>query len=196
MNRPPTRLLRLHLLSRRAPVVLLLLAATAGLLRAVKPWTEGGSEFAQLLPLVVTVAAAALIAASTRSPFGDPERATHPLPRLRLTHALILVALTVGVLGLARIGDDPLATMRNVAGLTGLALITAPLIGAALAWIAPLAYVIYCGGPMDVHQVGPWSWPALPSTDSTATLIALLLLAFGLAVCTAVGARDQRTDPT
>lgn len=189
------RLLQLHLRSRRVPLITLLIAILAGILRAAKPLTEGGSEFAGLLPLVLMVGCAALIAASARSPFGDPERATFPLPRLRLTHLLALVALAVAVVGAARVGDDPVAGMRDVAGLTGLALLTAPVIGAALAWIAPLAYAIYCGGPLDVHQVDLWSWPALPGTDGTAALIAVALLAAGVATVTAVGARDQRTDP-
>ncbi len=188
-------LLILYLRSRRVALIVVLLAATAGVLRAVKPLTEGDSEFAVLLPLVLTVAAAGLIAASTRSPFGDPERATVPLPRLRLIHLLVLVAIGVAMLGAARVGDDPGAALRNTAGLTGLALLTAPVIGAALAWIAPLAYIIYCGGPVDTHQVGPSAWPALPGTNTTATLIALALLVAGVATVTLTGARDHRTDP-
>lgn len=189
------RLLLLHLRSRRVPLIVLLLAATAGVLRAVEPLTTGGSEFAVLLPLALMVACAALIAASTRSPFGDPERATFPLPRLRLTHLLALVVIAVLVIGIARIGDDPAAAMRDVAGLTGIALLSTPLFGAALAWIAPLAYVIYCGGPVDIHQVTLWAWPALPGSATAATPIALALLVAGIAAVTATGARDQRTDP-
>lgn len=189
------RLLWLHLRSRHVPVTVLLLAVTAGTLRAVRPLTEGGGEFAVLLPLVLTVAAAGLIAASTRGPFGDPERATFPLPRLRLIHLLMLVAVGVAVIGAARAGDDPRAALRNVAGLTGLALLATPVTGAALAWIAPLAYVIYCGGPIDSGQVGLSAWPALRGTDITATLIALALLLAGIATVTLTGARDQRTDP-
>lgn len=189
------RLLLLHLRSRHVPLTVLLLAVTAGVLRAIRPLTQGGSEFAVLLPLVLTVGAAGLIAASTRSPFGDPERATFPLPRLRLIHLLVLVGVGVAMIGAARVGNDPGAALRNMAGLTGLALLTTPIIGAALAWIAPLAYVIYCGGPVDVHQIGLSAWPALPGTDTTATLIALALLAIGVATVAVTGARDQRTDP-
>lgn len=189
------RLLLLHLRSRRVPLTVLLLAVTAGVLRAIRPLTEGGSEFAVLLPLVLTVAAAGLIAASTRSPFGDPERATFPLPRLRLIHLLTLVGVGVATIGAARVGDDPGAAVRNVAGLAGLALLATPVIGAALAWIAPLAYAIYCGGPVDIHEVGLSAWPALPGADTTATLIALTLLVVGVATVTVAGARDQRTDP-
>ena len=189
------RLLLLHLRSRHVPLTAALLAATASVLRAVQPLTEGGSEFAVLLPLVLTVAAAGLIAASTRSPFGDPERATFPLPRLRLIHLLVLVAAGTAVIGAARTGDDPGAAIRNLAGLTGLALLATPVTGAALAWIAPLAYVIYCGGPVDTHQIGLPAWPALPGTNTTATLNALALLAAGVATVTLTGARDQHTDP-
>jgi hypothetical protein len=189
------RLLWLHLRSRHVPLTVLLIAVTAGVLRAVRPLTEGDGEFAALLPLVLAVAVAGLIAASTRSPFGDPERATFPLPRLRLIHLLMLVAVGVAVIGAARAGDDPRAALRNVAGLTGLALLATPITGAALAWIAPLAYVIYCGGPIDIRQVGLSAWPALRGTDITATLIALALLLAGIATVALTGARDQRTDP-
>jgi hypothetical protein len=59
----------------------------------------------------------------------------------------------------------------------------------------PLAYAIYCGGSVDTHQVGLSAWPALPGTNTTATLIALALLIAGIATVTLTGARDQRTDP-
>jgi hypothetical protein len=189
------RLILLHLRSRRVPLIIALMAVTAGILRAVEPLTTSGSEFAVLLPLALMVACAALIAAGTRSPFGEPERATFALPRLRLIHLLILVAIGVLVIGIARIGDDPVAAMRNVAGLTGIALLGTPVVGAALAWIAPLAYVFYCGGPVDVHQVTLWAWPALPGSATGATPIALALLIAGIATVTVTGARDQRTDP-
>lgn len=178
------RLILLHSRSRRVPLALLLVAVTAVILRAVKPWTETPGEFATLLPLVLAVTAAGVVAASTHSPFGDPERATHPLQHLRLIHALSLVTVSIALLGVARIGDDPLATMRNVAGLTGLALVTATLVGVSLAWIAPLAYTIYCGGPIDVREVDLWTWPALPSSDTAATVIAMVLLVIGLVVIT------------
>lgn len=189
------RLLVLHLRSRRVPLIATLMAGIAAVLRAVEPLTTAGSEFAVLLPLTLLVACAAVIAAGVRSPFGDPERATFPLPRLRLVHIVSLAAFGVLVAGLARIGDDPVAAMRDVAGLTGIALLATPLLGAALAWIPPLAYVVYCGGPVDVHQVGLSAWPALPGRDAAALLIAAALLVAGVATVTVTGARDQRTDP-
>jgi hypothetical protein len=188
------RLLWLHLLSRRVPLALALIAATAAVLRAVAPWTEGSGEFAGLLPLVLTVAAAAVIAASASSPFGEPERAKYPLTRLRLVHLLMVLAAAAGLLALARLGHDPLATVRNLAGFAGLALLTATVISAPLAWITPLAYAIFCGGPIDIHAVTLWSWPALPSSNHAAALIAVLLLGAGCVAITRAGARDRDAD--
>lgn len=189
------RMYVLYLRSRRVPLAVLLMVVIAGVLGGVGPLTDSGSEFAVLLPLVLLVAVAAVIAASTRSPFGDPERATFPLPRLRLVHLMALVAIGVVLGGLARLGHDPAAGMRDVAGLTGLALLGTPLVGAALGWILPLAYVVYCGGPVDIHQVGLSAWPALSGDNFWAALIALTLLTAGVGTVTAVGAREHRTDP-
>jgi hypothetical protein len=189
------RLLWLHLLSRRAPLALILIVAVAAVLRAMQPWTEGGGEFAGLLPLVVVVAAAAVIATSARSPFGEPERATYPVSRLRLIQVTALLLAAAGLLGLARLGHDPLAAIRNLGGFTGLALLTAVVISAPLSWITPLALAIYCGGPIDIQDVSLWSWPALPSSNATAALIAIALLGAGVTAITRVGAHDRQPDP-
>ena len=171
MNALSARLLWLYLLSRRVPLALLLITATAAVLRAVQPWTEGTGEAAGLLPLVLTVTAAAVIVTSTASPFGDPERATYPLSRLRLTHLLAILLAAATLLGLARLHHDPLGAIRNLAGFTGLALLTARLVGALLSWITPLAYVIYCGGAIDVHTItlprGPPCPPAITPPPSS-----------------------------
>src|SRR5262249_8470189 len=106
--------------------------------------------------------AAAIIAASTQSPFADPEHATWPAPRLRLIQVAAFVLAAAGLLGLARLGHDPLAAIRNLAGFTGLALITGTLISAPLAWITPLAYVLYCGAQIDIQAVSLLSSPAPP----------------------------------
>jgi hypothetical protein len=189
------RLLWLHLVSRRTPLALILIIAVAAVLRAVQPWTEGSGEFAATLPLVLAVAAAAVIATSTHSPFGEPERATCPLPRLRLIQVTALLLAGAGLLGLARLGHDPLGAIRNLGGFTGLALMTAAVISAPLSWITPLAYAIYCGGPIDIQAVTLWSWPALPSGNRTAALIALLLLGAGVTLIARAGAHDRHTDP-
>ncbi|MGH3252608.1 MAG: hypothetical protein ACRDOI_41225 [Trebonia sp.] len=177
------------------PLALILIVAVAAVLRAVQPWTEGPGEFAAMLPLVLAVAAAAVIATSTRSPFGEPERATYPLPRLRLIQVTALLLAAAGLLGLARLGHDPLAAIRNLGGFTGLALLTAAVLSAPLSWITPLALAIYCGGPIDVQAVTLWSWPALPSGNDLAALIAFLLLGAGVTAITRAGAHDRHPDP-
>jgi len=196
MNPLPTRLVWLHLRSRRAPLALALVIAIAAVLRLMQPWAVGPGPFAGTLPLVLATGAAAIIAASTQSPFAGPERATWPAPRLRLIQVAAFVLAAAGLLGLARLGHDPLAAIRNLAGLTGLALITATLISAPLAWITPLAYVLYCGAQIDIQTVSLWSWPALPSTNRSATVIALLLLSAGTTAITRFGARDSHPTPT
>jgi hypothetical protein len=189
------RLLWLHLLSRHTPLALILVITVAAVLRAMQPWTEGTGEFAGMLPLVLAVAAAAVVATSTRSPFGEPERATCSLPCLRLIQVTALLVTAAALLGLARLGHDPLSAIRNLGGFTGLALMTAAVISAPLSWITPLAYAIYCGGPIDIRAVTLWSWPALPSNNDTAALIALLLLGAGITSITRTGAYDRHSDP-
>jgi len=196
MNPLPPRLVWLHLRSRRAPLATALIVAIAAVLRLMQPWAVGPGPFAGTLPLALATGGAAIIAASTQSPFADPEHATWPAPRLRLIHVAAFVLAAAGLLGLARLGHDPFAAIRNLAGLTGLALITATLISAPLAWITPLAYVLYCGAQIDIQTVSLWSWPALPSTNHTATVIALLLLGAGISAITRFGARDSQPTPT
>ena len=160
MNPLPLRLLGLHALSRRTPLALTLVLATAAALWLLVPLTVGTSPFAGTLPLVLVTSTAGVIAASAQSPFGDPERATWPERWLRLIHLLALVAVTAALLALARAGHDPLAVIRNLAGFAGLALLTATVITPGLAWITPLAYTVYCSGPLDIHRTSLWSWPA------------------------------------
>lgn len=185
------RLLWLHLRSRRGSLALLLIAALALALRALQPETSGQGEFAVLLPLVLAVAAAAVIASSTHSPFADPERAACRLPWLRLFQVGALAVTAAGLLALARLGHDPFAAARNLAGFSGLALLTATVTDASLGWITPLAYAVYCGGPADVHAVTLWSWPALPSGSSAALAIALALLSAGVVAIMRAGPRES-----
>ncbi|MBV9381043.1 MAG: hypothetical protein JO242_10275 [Streptosporangiaceae bacterium] len=190
-----SRLLWLHLRSRRAPLALLLITATGALLRLLQPWTTGSGESAELLPPVLAVGAAAVIATSMTSPFGEPERATYPLPWLRLAQVTALLLAGAALLGLARLGHDPLAAIRNLAGFAGMAMLTATVISAPMSWIVPLAYAIYCGGPIDIHAPSLWSWPALPSSNHAATGIALAILGAGVLGITYAGTRERHCDP-
>lgn len=72
---PSVRLVRLHLASRQVPACLLVLAVLAVTMGAALHWTPASGTFARLIPLIIETAAAAAVGATTRSPFGESERA-------------------------------------------------------------------------------------------------------------------------
>jgi hypothetical protein len=200
MTLPPLRLIRLHLNSRRTPHALVLLAAIAAILHASHPVTKDAGLQSQVTLMLLTAAAAAVIAASARAPFGEPEHtASSSLPTLRLTHLTVLTTAATATLATAAwtatYGMSPPAILRNAIGLTGMALLTAALLGAHLAWTTPLAYVIYCSGQLDQQTSNLWTWPTQPASNHTATAIAAALLASGITSVALSGARDHRTDP-
>ena len=197
---PGLRLVRLHLASRRVPAALAALAACAVVLRIVLrwPWDTYG---ALQLPLVFEACAAAVIAVTTASPFGEPERATGRwLPFLRLGAALALAAAAAGALAAAGTGahlvGGTLDVLRNVAGLTGIGLLCAALLGGALAWVGPVGYLMVGAYALYTDWHGPalttpWIWPARPPHDVGAALCAGLVFTAGMAVITVRGARDS-----
>jgi hypothetical protein len=194
---PGLRLLLLHLISRRVPAAVAVLAASGVLLRLGLHWhwISGTGPAAAELPVLIEGAAAAVIAVVTASPFGEPERATGRwLPYLRLADALGLTLATVGVLaaGAAAAGlpGGTLAIARNVAGLTGLGLLSSAVLGGLLAWIGPMAYAVVAEFAIIEAWTTPWLWPARPAGDWGGALCATLAFAGGLIVTTLRGARD------
>ncbi len=187
------RLVRLHLVSRRVPATLLALAACGAALRVElqQHWLSGGLG----LPLLIEAGAAALVAVACGSPFGEPERATGRwLPWLRCGTALGLTALAFGALAAgsaaAHLPDGYLAVLRNLAGVTGIGLLGAVVLGGALAWIGPMAYVVLSEVALKAAWHTPWMWPARPPEDHGAALCASLVFAAGLVAVTLRGARD------
>jgi hypothetical protein len=194
------RLARLHLVSRRVPAALAVIAACAVVLRVALhwPWDAYG---ALQLPLIFEAAAAAAIAITTASPIGEAERATGRwLPFLRLGTALMLTVAAAGALAAAGTGahlaGGTAAVLRNVAGLTGIGLLIAAVLGGGLAWAAPMGcllagvYALYT----DWHGPAlttPWIWPGRPPHDLGGALCAGLVFVCGLAVTTVRGARDS-----
>ena len=86
--------------------------------------------------------------------------------------------------------------LRNVAGLTGIGLLCATLLGGPLAWTGPLAYLMagLYGLYSDWHPPAlstPWIWPARPPHDVGGALCAALVFAAGLAAITLRGARES-----
>jgi hypothetical protein len=194
------RLVRLHAVSRRLPLAVVLLAACAAGLRGTLygHWDAYG---ALQLPLIIEAACAAVITVTAGSPFGEPERATGRwLPFLRLGAAVALTAVAAGLLAAAGTGL-PLAggfpdVLRNVAGLTGIGLLCAVLLGGPLAWTGPLTYALAGVYALytDWHPPTlstPWLWPGRPPHDVGGALCAALVFGAGLAAITIRGARDS-----
>jgi hypothetical protein len=196
---PGPRLARLYLASRRVPAGLLTLAVCAAALRGALywHWTLGGSAAAaQQLPVLIEAGTAGLIAVTTYSPFGEPERATGRwLPWLRLGTAVALTATAIGALAAGAaaehldggVGD----VLRNVAGMTGIGLLSAVVVGGALAWIGPMAYLLLAELALAGGWTTPWTWPARSPHDVGAALCAAGVFAAGAAVTAVRGARSE-----
>jgi hypothetical protein len=194
-----TRLVRLHLASRRVPAALAALAGCAIVLWAAlhRHWDTYG---ALQLPLLFETACASVVAIAIASPFGDPERATgHRLPWLRMATAGTLTSAAAAALAATGIGTDlaggPTTAVRNLAGLTGLGLLAAALLGGALAWTAPVAYALLGVYALYTQWHGPaltspWIWPGRPGDDLGGALCAGIVLCAGLVAIAARGARD------
>jgi hypothetical protein len=192
MSPIPPRLVRLYLGSRRTRAAIVLLAIIGAALRASQPLTSGTGVFPQLTLMLVIVAAACVIGTATRNPFGETERtASSPLAILRLAHLIALTATAAAFVAIfawsAAYGSTPTAILRNLAGFTGIALITATIFGAHVSWTLPLGYVMYCGGQLDIQATSLWSWPLLPAGDIMATAIAIGLLTMGIAAACIAG---------
>jgi hypothetical protein len=200
---PGVRLVGLHAASRRVPAALGLVAACAVGLRIALHWhwdTYGALQ----LPLVFEAGCAAVIAVTTASPFGEPERATGRwLPFLRLGAALVPTAAAAGAMAAAGTGahlaGGTLVMLRNLAGLTGIGLLCAVVLGGALAWTGPLAYLMVAVYALytDWHGpalTSPWIWPARPPEDRGAAICAALVCAAGVALIAVRGARDSVRD--
>jgi hypothetical protein len=200
---PTLRLVWLHMASRRALVALAAIAACAAALRGAL-YGHWDSYGALQLPLIFEVGAASVIAITTASPFGEAERATGRwLPYLRLGTTFALITAAVGALAAAGTGGHlaggTVEVLRNVAGLTGVGLLCAFVLGAGLAWAAPTAYLLVGAYALYTDWrpptlSTPWIWPARPPLDRGAAICAVLVLAAGLALITIRGARDSDRD--
>jgi hypothetical protein len=193
------RLAWLHLRSRRVPAGILALAICGGLLHAVLRfnWTFDSGRYAQLVPMIIAAGAAALIAMTAHSPFGEAERVTGRwLPYLRLGTAAGMCAAAVGLLQLGVAGmslnEGVLVLARNVIGFTGLGLLCSLVTGGLLAWTLPLGYMAFCQYALLASWTAPWTWPGRPPGDRGAWICACLSLAAGLLLFTI---RGPRTGP-
>jgi hypothetical protein len=199
-TRPALRLVRLHLESRRVTAALAMVAACAVALRIALNWSWDTYGALQL-PLIFEAGCAAAIGITMGSPFGEPERATGRwLPLLRLGGALAMTAAAVVALSFASLGADLAGgiadVVRNVAGLAGIGLLCAALLGGGLAWTGPVVYMLV--GTYGLYTVwhpptlsSPWIWPARPPHDLGGALCAAAVFAAGIAAVTWRGARES-----
>ncbi len=84
--------------------------------------------------------------------------------------------------------------VRNVAGITGIGLISAAMVGAGLSWIGPMAYLVLSEDAILNAWRTPWVWPSRPSQDAGAALCAALVFVAGVAIVTARGARQRAAE--
>lgn len=196
-----SRLVRLYVTSRRVPVALGALVGCSLVLRAGLEWhwIPGSGPLTQQLPVLLEAGSASVIAVTTYSPFGEPERATGRwLPYLRLATAVTITGIAVGLLAAgaaaAHLPGGTLDVVRNVAGITGIGLISAAVIGGGLAWIGPMAYLVLSEEAILNAWRTPWVWPSRPSQDAGAALCAALVFVAGAAIITARGARQRAAE--
>jgi hypothetical protein len=147
--------------------------------------------------VLIEAGAASIIAVTAQSPFGDPERATGRwLPYLRLGTAVGLTAAAFGLLAAGAAAEHlpggTLDILRNMAGMTGIGLLLAAVIGGALAWTGPMAYMIVAQFGLIGDWTSPWVWPARPPHDAGAALCAGLVFVAGIVAATVRGARAFR----
>jgi len=189
------RLIALYLRSRLAGRIVALLVAVATLTWLWVWWTGSSAITLTLLPLAMPLAGAALIGASTGSPFGESEAtASRSLGPLRIGHLTGLLVVAVVALALAvvpwNVSDGAWTLVRNLAGFTGLALLAARVLGSGLSWAVPLGYAVLSLLAPQSGQIPAWAWSVRGATDRGAAVIATALLLAGLVLVARSGARD------
>jgi hypothetical protein len=195
------RLAWLHQRTRRVPAGVLALAACAAVLRVALHWrwTFNSGPYAQQVPLIVEAGAAAVIAVTAHSPFGEIERATGRwLPYLRLFAAAGMCGLAIALLQLGVTGeslnDGILVLARSLIGITGLGLLCSLVTGGLLAWALPMAYMAFAEYALLEAWTSPWTWPVRPPADRGAWICASVVFAAGLLLFTICGPRTRLSD--
>jgi hypothetical protein len=195
------RLTWLHLRSRRVPAGVLALAVCGAVLRAALHWhwVFNSGPYAQQVPMIIEAGAAAVIAVTAHSPFGETERsAGRPLPYLRLFAAAGMCGLAIALLQLGAAGqslsEGVLVLTRNVIAFTGTGLLCSLVTGGLLAWALPLGYMVFCQYALLESWTAPWTWPVRPPADRGAWTCACAVFTAGLLLFTILGPRTRRSD--
>jgi hypothetical protein len=195
------RLTWLHLRSRHVPAGILALAVCGGVLRAALHWhwAFNSGPYAQQIPMIIEAGAAAVVAVTAHSPFGETERATGRwLPYLRLFTAAAMCGLAIALLQLGAAGESlnggVLVLSRNVIGITGIGLLCSLATGGLLAWTLPLGYLAFCQYALLQAWTAPWTWPVRPPADRGAWICASAVFAAGLLLLTVRGPHTRLGD--
>jgi len=195
------RLTRLHLRTRRIPAGIFALATCGAVLRAALHWhwTFNSGPYAQHVPLIIEAGAAAVIAVTAHSPFGETERsAGRWLPYLRLFAAAGMCGLAIALLQLGAAGESlnegVLVLARNIIGITGIGLLCSLVTGGLLAWTLPIGYMAVCQYALLEAWTTPWTWPVRRPADRGAWICACAVFAVGLLLFTIHGPRTRLSD--
>ncbi|MCG5434923.1 hypothetical protein [Micromonospora foliorum] len=183
------RWLQLHLRSRRVPLATATGTALIALAWALSlAYTDSPTINARTASLAIMLAVVAVGTTLT----GADDALDHTMavnwPLRRGGHLLLASAAITALLSLSMITDtryEPFAlVLRNTAGLLGLTALGATLLGAALAWIAPLTWtliaVLPMMGPSRDLKMQVAGWPIQPVGTTAATACAAILAVTGL----------------
>ncbi|WP_051723590.1 hypothetical protein [Micromonospora chokoriensis] len=183
------RWLQLHLRSRRVPLALATVTALIVLMWALSlAYTDSTTISARTASLAIMLAAVAV--GTTLN--GADDALDHTMavnwPVRRAGHLLLAAGVITALLSLSTITDtryEPFAlVLRNTAGLLGLTALGATVLGAALAWIAPMTWtliaVLPMMGPSGDLKMQVAGWLIQPAGTTAATVCAVILAVTGL----------------
>lgn len=164
------------------------------------PSLSGNAEALIPVVLVIPLGCAVLIGAAMREWMYDIERVAAVNMRwARLLHGLFVILVAAIVLVPAMVQGAPgygaAAALRNLVGYVGLAFLSLPVVGAALAWMLPTAYAIQVAVLASVIDRVPrsWGWPVSPSSAGPSWTVAVALCAAGFVAMTVFGVRRPRS---
>lgn len=173
-------------------------------------WGERGGLRQAGLVQAIPALTASVIGMSVWSPFGEPERTgARSLPLIRMVHLAVLVlpALIVSALlvsswrQLSPDADLVNVVVRNIIGLTGVALLCGRVFDARLTWIGPLMWLAFSligtmlfslngGKGFTLWDPPWWVWMARADASGSSWAIAIGLGLAGTGLMCWFGPRD------
>jgi hypothetical protein len=158
---------------------------------------------------VIPALLAGIIGMSVWSPFGEPERmSAMSLARLRSIYLTLLVSVASCMswwflAGWAARQEDidlTVVALRNLFGMTGMALLAGRFLDARLTWLAPVCWSILATmmairlGSGNTWELAAWVWTGQPQSNATSWLAATTLFLIGVAAFLRWGTKDTATE--